>query len=678
LTILDFNFAPRQDEAGKGSIDVDDIRARLHASVKDFVNWLYGGRAFFTKVDARIGNVDGEPGESLSISLRTGLWHDHSTGEGGDLISLYMAWRGYGDVQFLIAIQEIAHDFLGDNITPVASLSRPSPQEKIRQQKEKLGDKPKADQVELGAPVASWVYYNAEGRVEAKVSRYEPDGTSASKTYRPFCFKKNDQGEMQWGMGTPDIRPLYNKPAILAANEVVLVEGEKCAAALIDAGICATTAMQGAKAPVEKTDWVPLAGKRVIIWPDNDKAGKEYARNVAQKLLSLGCRVLGVTPPAEKPSKWDAADCIAEGEDAHAILVGATEVPKDDATSSQARGSIQMLNLDMMKALQRPDFLVHEIITVNGLSMLWGRSGSMKTFAGLDIALSVASGLPWHGKPVKKGLVIYVAAEGAYGVAKRVVGWCSTRGRDSGDPDFLLVPQPIAMKVKAESDALIETILALDRKPSLIVLDTLARTFGDGDENKQSDMNAYVAALDRLRAATGAHVMVVHHSGVHDDKRERGSGVLRGAADTIMKVSRRGEKVDVINQAPGGKQKDFDEFKTVKLRAVKVAYQNAEEELQTVVLNDREDDDEDDVHEGKGEGDDNSTSVKPPRGEAQTKLYEALKKANGLALDAAELKDRTGLSDTTFRKAIKKLVENMLVEQTHDARGRLVWRVSGN
>jgi putative DNA primase/helicase len=62
-------------------------------------------------------------------------------------------------------------------------------------------------------------------------------------------------------MAPPDPRPLYNQPGMAAASHVVLVEGEKCAQALIAIGVVATTAMHGANAPVDKTDWSPLAGK---------------------------------------------------------------------------------------------------------------------------------------------------------------------------------------------------------------------------------------------------------------------------------------------------------------------------------------------------------------------------------------------------------------------------------
>ena len=84
--------------------------------------------------------------------------------------------------------------------------------------------------------------------------------------------------------------------------------------------------MQGARAPIEKTDWSPLAGKTVIIWPDNDEPGLIYAKNVSIKLASIGCMVKLVSIPSDKPAKWDAGDCVAEGGDVAAILATAIDV----------------------------------------------------------------------------------------------------------------------------------------------------------------------------------------------------------------------------------------------------------------------------------------------------------------------------------------------------------------
>src|SRR6516165_38854 len=118
--ILDFNLAKRQDELERMTVDADDIRERLHADARNFVQWLYSGRALFHRNEARIGDVSGAPGASLSIKLSgpdAGLWKDHATQEGGDLIALYRAFMGYsGTADFVQSLKEIAKDYFGDPV----------------------------------------------------------------------------------------------------------------------------------------------------------------------------------------------------------------------------------------------------------------------------------------------------------------------------------------------------------------------------------------------------------------------------------------------------------------------------------------------------------------------------------------------------------------------------------
>jgi putative DNA primase/helicase len=122
-----------------------------------------------------------------------------------------------------------------------------------------------------------------------------------------------------------------------SAAQVVLVEGEKCAQALIDAGIVATTAMHGANAPVDKTDWSPLAGKAVLIWPDRDKPGWEYATLAAQAILSAGAKSCHILyPPEEAAEGWDAADAIAEGFDVATFLTHGPRLQMHDVADDDA------------------------------------------------------------------------------------------------------------------------------------------------------------------------------------------------------------------------------------------------------------------------------------------------------------------------------------------------------
>jgi DNA primase len=72
--------------------------------------------------------------------------------------------------------------------------------------------------------------------------------------------------------------------------------------------------MNGAKAPVDKTDWRPLAGKSVVIWPDRDAPGWDYAESAARACVMAGSASVAIlVPPTDKPAKWDAADAVDEG-----------------------------------------------------------------------------------------------------------------------------------------------------------------------------------------------------------------------------------------------------------------------------------------------------------------------------------------------------------------------------
>lgn len=657
--ILDFNtalpLASLEARAQRHEVDAEDVKRRIHADAEGFVRWLFSGRALIARGEARIGDVSGSPGASLSIALRganAGLWRDHATDEGGDLIKLYQAYMGYeGSRNFGLAVKEIAAEFLGDQVPIQRGPSHPTATVRIAEKREKLGDKPRADMLDLGAPVASWKYYDADGNLQASVVRYEPDGTPDSKTFRPYHFK-TVEGRRTWGMGAPSIRPLFRLPKIALANPVVLCEGEKAAQALAEIGIEATTAMQGAKAPIDKTDWSALRGKTVIVWPDNDEPGLAYAKSVSSHLMGMGCHVQIVGIPDGVGPTWDAADCVAEGRDAQALIARAQPIEKVD------RPRIRILDIDELEDLPPPSWIVDKVLTRGGLCVLWGRSGDLKSWVANDLCMRIATGTPWFGREVQQGLVLYVAAEGAYGFGSRVRAWRRFKGEGLPKPAFKLIPHSVAI-ASEDLEHMVAAILALEAQPTLIVLDTLARTFGLGDENKQADMNAYVIAADKLRDATGAAVMIVHHSGVGDGNRERGSSVLRGAADTMIKVTRQGDKLTLTNRSPEGKQKDAEEFEDVRLRAQKVSYDHAGSEHTTLLL--MEDDDP---------LPSSSASNEPPKfGKVETAILVALRKADG-PLGLTRLTLMTGSQKASVWKAAKNLVEKNTIVEVPQADGQ--------
>lgn len=194
--------------------------------------------------------------------------------------------------------------------------------------------------------------------------------------------------------------------------------------------------------------------------------------------------------------------------------------------------------LALAEALAEPkltDWLVYGIIEAACLTVLFGPSEGMKTFMGLDWGLSAASGRAWHGYPVPRpGPVVYVAGEGFRGLAKRVQAWLVEHGLTGAAIPFYLASEPVEFldPVSVERATAAFAEMAEEHgNPRLIIIDTLARCFGPGNENATEDMGRFVAALDKLRSQFGCAVLVIHHSGLQEKERARGASALRAALD---------------------------------------------------------------------------------------------------------------------------------------------------
>ncbi len=131
-----------------------------------------------------------------------------------------------------------------------------------------------------GSPAGQWTYHDAAGKPVALVLRF--NGADGSKEFRPVSL--HDGGWFIKGPATP--RPLYGLPDLANATTVYVCEGEKTAEAARSLGLIAVTSMNGSQSP-DKTEWTPLAGKRVVILPDNDEAGRKYAKSVVAILAKL-------------------------------------------------------------------------------------------------------------------------------------------------------------------------------------------------------------------------------------------------------------------------------------------------------------------------------------------------------------------------------------------------------
>lgn len=217
-------------------------------------------------------------------------------------------------------------------------------------------------------------------------------------------------------------------------------------------------------------------------------------------------------------------------------------------------------------------WLVKGLVPARAFVMIYGHPGSGKTFLAFDLALhlAMASGgradVSWMGRRVKGGLVIYIAAEGQSGLRLRLEAF-RRQNPNLGDLPFALVPAQIDLLAKGgDMTRLIATIEAACARFALpvamVVIDTLSRTFGGGDEIGP-DMVAYIANLGRLQAHFECAVLAVHHRPKNsENETPRGHGSLWGALDTVLLVEDKGTvKIARVTKQKDGEQGDPILFK---------------------------------------------------------------------------------------------------------------------
>lgn len=208
-------------------------------------------------------------------------------------------------------------------------------------------------------------------------------------------------------------------------------------------------------------------------------------------------------------------------------------IPFQSKRGEALRG--KMIPLAKIKPCLDANYLVQGWLGAGGLSVLYGPSNSGKTFVAVDLAAHIASGTPWRGHKIKPGPVVYVAAEGGGGIRNRISAIRQAAPDLLAGADFSLLPTNLDLHQPGDAMALCEAMPT--ERAALVVIDTMARCMGSGDENSARDVAQFVINLDAIRERTGAHVLVVHHSGKNADAGARGSSALRAAVDTEIAIS---------------------------------------------------------------------------------------------------------------------------------------------
>lgn len=183
-------------------------------------------------------------------------------------------------------------------------------------------------------------------------------------------------------------------------------------------------------------------------------------------------------------------------------------------------------------------WLVDDVLGSGEFSCFWGMPGCGKSVALGDGAFHVAAGREWFGRRVEPGLVIYIAAERAELTKRRF----AALRKEHGVTDIPLAVVKGRLDFTSgldDANAIIAAVKGLEKRTGKrcvwVIVDTVARTFGAGDENSAADMGAYVKACDLIGESLSAHLSIVHHCSRTGEK-PRGSIALDGAVDATFKV----------------------------------------------------------------------------------------------------------------------------------------------
>lgn len=221
--------------------------------------------------------------------------------------------------------------------------------------------------------------------------------------------------------------------------------------------------------------------------------------------------------------------------------------------------------------LPEPEWLIPGFIQKGGLTVIYGEPGAGKSLLMLDWANTMQYGWKWMGRETVKARSLYLMAEGQYGLRGRLLAWKANRGADRL-PDVAYSLENVALwrppgqaEHTAEQLGLVDVVD--DYGIDVVLVDTLAATFGGGNENSQQDMNMFLDSLRRFQER-GASVIISHHV-TKESKTLRGSTVLSGAADTMIRLEpkRAAENYALVESVTAycDKQKDYIPFSPFKM-----------------------------------------------------------------------------------------------------------------
>jgi KaiC/GvpD/RAD55 family RecA-like ATPase len=468
---------------------------------------------------------------SVSIDVATGTYYDHETKKGGGVLDLISRETGRDHQSAVTWMKE--HGYLD---TPV---------------------KPNGKGAPLGKEVAHYDYVDEDGALLFQVVRFEP------KTFRQR--RRDAAGVWTWSVKGTRVVP-YRLPELIETisygRTVYVVEGEKDADNLFGIGLTATCNPGGVGKWRDDLSGF-FQGADVVVLQDNDPQaktpdgelrwhddgrpvlpGQDHAQDVARHLHGTAARVrvLDLAQHApELPPKGDVSDWIKGGGTSAELQLLVDRAQDWSPTPFRSKfGGLRWEQIATLGKATGYDWLVEDIFPMGEITLIFGDSGSGKSFGTFDIAMAVARALKWNGKNVEPGLVIYVAAEAGKGFGKRKLAYSIQHELPHNEPFpfYLCTKRPDFFSSDDDLVSLIEEIAAVKKtyphnKLVLVVLDTLSALAPGMNENASQDVSMVRKRLVILQEKFGVSIALVHHK-PKGGATPRGHGSLTADFETTI------------------------------------------------------------------------------------------------------------------------------------------------
>lgn len=255
----------------------------------------------------------------------------------------------------------------------------------------------------------------------------------------------------------------------------------------------------------------------------------------------------------------------------------------------------------IQKRYKKQRWIIQDLIPAGpSLTLLFSPSGVGKTFLIIALSLSVATGLgQWNGRTCQTGQILYFCGEGKASLVPRITAWCQEYGID--DPRTVNFYAEDGLFDVADPQTYEELLNAIevyfaDNPPLVMIFDTMNLFMGEGDENSTRDANRFIHRVKEMTLRMNCAIILVHHTGVTNEERARGSSVFKGALDSELRLERsKSADLLTLTQTKSRYGKEIDPvnliLKEVSIKNLSTDQSDEDEEEISCVLVPADDDD---------------------------------------------------------------------------------------